>query len=266
MKEIVFNRFMASLERFNKMNIQDAIGYEKWNEMFISHHSTSIEGSSLTVDESMLLLAENITAKGKPLKDHLMVTNHHNALIQTIEYARNKERMTLALLRHLSSLVMKDTGSIVHTIAGSFDVSNGDFRLAMVRVDKRYFMDYKKVPEAVEMLCNEIVATIDDLQSIKEMYNMAFDVHFGLVSIHPFGDGNGRVSRLLMNYVLQYHKQPLALIFSEDKADYFNALEESREQDSYIPFRNFMYSQQTKFFEQEIGKLNRGTKWSLKRG
>jgi Fic family protein len=85
------------------------------------------------------------------------------------------------------------------------------------------------------------------------------------VSIHPFGDGNGRVSRLLMNYILEYHKQPLALIFSEDKADYFQALENSREQESLTPFRNFMYAQQTKFFEQEIAKLNQGTKWSFKR-
>ena len=99
---------------------------------------------------------------------------------------------------------------------------------------------------------------------MEEIYNLAFDAHFSLVTIHPFGDGNGRVSRLLMNYVLAYHKQPLALIFAEDKVDYIKALEDSRNQESYVSFRNFMYSQQTKFYEQEIQKINQETKWSFK--
>jgi len=264
MENAFFSRFMESLKRFKDFNVQDAMDYNKWNEIFISHHSTSIEGSSLTVDETRLLLAEGITAKGKPLRDHLMVTNHHAALLEVIAYARKKGQITSEYLKRISALVMKDTGGLVNAMGGSYDISKGDFRLGMVYVGKRYFMDYHKVPDSVEKLCADIRTNINQVQSIKEIYDMAFDAHFDFVSIHPFGDGNGRVARLLMNYVLEYHKQPLAVIFSEDKADYFQALEDSREKENYTPIRNFMYAQQTKFLEQEITKLNNGTKWSYK--
>jgi Fic family protein len=262
---MTFESFKASLESFKAMNIREAIDYEKWNNMFITHHSTSIEGSSLTVDETRMLLSKGITAEGKPLIDHLMVTNYHAALLEIIEYAKNKGEITPEHIRHIAASVMKDTGGVVHAMGGSFDISKGDFRLGMVFVGKRYFMDFRKVPDAVKNLCGQINARMDSISGIKEIYNAAFDAHFEFVSIHPLGDGNGRVARLLMNYILEYHKQPLALIFSEDKANYFKALEKAREKESHTPFRNFMYTQQTKFFEQEIAKLNRGTKWTFRR-
>jgi Fic family protein len=265
MDNVVLQNFLESLAKFQQLNIQEAMSYEFWNTVLISHHSTAIEGSSLTVEETSLLLSEGVTAKGKPFNDHHMVIDHHNALLQTIEYANNKETVTPAFIRHTAALVMKNTGSVVNTISGSYDISKGDFRLGMVHVGNRYFMDFKKVPDAIQALCNELNTDIGKVKSVKDIYNLAFDVHFGLVSIHPFGDGNGRVSRLLMNYVLQYHKQPLSLIFTEDKIDYFKALEESRKRESYTPFRRFMYAQQTKFFEQETAKFTRGTKWSFKR-
>ena len=264
MGNIVLDSFLDLLSRFKAMDIRQTIDFEKWNEISITHHSTAIEGSSLTIDESRLLLSEKITAKGKPLSHHNMVIDHHDALMKTLAYAGQKEKITPELLKNISASVMKHTGGVVNTIAGSFDTSKGDFRLAMVYVGERYFMNYQKVPEAVKKLCDEITAKIDKLQSVEEIYNLAFDAHFSLVTIHPFGDGNGRVSRLLMNYVLAYHKQPLALLFTEDKADYFKALEDSRNQESYLPFRNFLYSQQTKFYEQEIQKINQETKWSFK--
>lgn len=263
MENIVFDKFKASLKQFKEMNIQASMNYEVWNNVFISHHSTAIEGSSLTLEEASLLLTEGITAKGKPLQHHLMLTNHHAALIFTIEYAKKNETITPEWLRHLSSLVMKDTGGVVNGMGGTYDISNGDFRLGMVRVGTRYFMDFRKIPAEVEKLCEKINTGIKQVKNVEDIYNLAFDSHFELVSIHPFGDGNGRVSRLLMNYVLEYHNQPLATIFKEDKAEYFQALELAREKDNYLFFRNFMYAQQTKFFEQEIASFKQGAKWSI---
>lgn len=90
------------------------------------------------------------------------------------------------------------------------------------------------------------------------IYQLAFDAHFYLVSIHPFADGNGRTSRLLMNYILSYHQLPLATIFKEDKLEYYQALEVSRPKDDEEPelgpIRNFMFAQQMKYLAMEIKK------------
>ncbi|MDR3218599.1 MAG: Fic family protein, partial [Dysgonamonadaceae bacterium] len=210
--------------------------------ILISHHSTAIEGSSLTEDETRLLLTEGITAKGKPINDHNMVKDHHAALLETIKMASKKEKFTPEMIRKISALVMKTTGGEINSIAGTYNSALGDWRKSMVYVGTRYFSDYQKVPSQVKTLCDELNTKIDSVTTQIDVYNLSFDAHFGLVSIHPFADGNGRVSRLLMNYILAYHKLPLAVIFQEDKKEYFVALEESRKNDNIRFFYDFMYS------------------------
>jgi Fic family protein len=154
-------------------------------------------------------------------------------------------------------MVLRTTGGTINSIAGSYDSSKGDFRKSMVHVGNRYFADYKKVPDLVEKLCHTINEQLKTVKSIEDIYNLAFDAHYNLVSIHPFADGNGRTSRLLMNYILAYHRQLLAIIFKEDKAEYFQALEQSRMEESLIPFRKFMYEQQIKQLDNEIKKVKK---------
>ena len=84
---------------------------------------------------------------------------------------------------------------------------------------------------------------------------LSFNVHFNMVSIHPFSDGNGRLSRLLMNYVQMYHNKPLSIVFQVDKIDYFNVLEQSRKEESIKPFNDFMYAQSLKHFKAQINDL-----------
>ena len=81
---------------------------------------------------------------------------------------------------------------------------------------------------------------------------LSFSAHFDLVSIHPFYDGNGRTSRLLMNYIQACHGLPLAIVFKEDKADYYVALQETRKQEDMQVFYAFMFGQYRKHLEQEI--------------
>lgn len=87
---------------------------------------------------------------------------------------------------------------------------------------------------------------------------MAADVHYNLVNIHPFGDGNGRTSRLLMNYIQLYHGEPLIKIFTEDRAEYIDALNETEEKKGDLSiFRDFICRQQIKFYEAELNKYSK---------
>jgi Fic family protein len=83
---------------------------------------------------------------------------------------------------------------------------------------------------------------------------LSFDAHYDLVSIHPFGDGNGRTSRLLMNFIQHYHQLPIAPVFREDRADYIEAMTQSREEKSMEPFYEFMGGQYLKYLKSEIAK------------
>lgn len=66
---------------------------------------------------------------------------------------------------------------------------------------------------------------------------MAFDAHFQMVSIRPFADGNGRLSRLIMNYIQHYGRQPVTLVLSEDKKLYFEAIADTRNKQDLNIFR-----------------------------
>jgi len=84
---------------------------------------------------------------------------------------------------------------------------------------------------------------------------ICFDAHFDLVSIHPFYDGNGRTSRLLMNYLQAYFNLPLSIVFKEDKTSYFEVLQQIRKEENIELFREFMLGQYSKYLQVEIEKF-----------
>ncbi len=86
---------------------------------------------------------------------------------------------------------------------------------------------------------------------------MAFDAHFQMASIHPFADGNGRLSRLIMNYIQHYGGHPVTPVLSGDKKLYFEALEETKNKQDPAIFREFMFSQSLKYFKSEIHTLTK---------
>lgn len=117
------------------------------------------------------------------------------------------------------------------------------------------FPNYDKV----ERLTNELVLSINSRMnndlSIDEKLNLSFDAHFNLVSIHPFYDGNGRTSRLIMNYIQAFYDLPLAIVNSEDKQEYIQALIDTREKENIEIFRNFMKNQYEQYLLNEIKKF-----------
>lgn len=257
----------AELEKYrneyNSLNLNENINYSTFSMISIVWNSTKIEGCSLDENDTRLLLEKNITAKGKPLTDHLMVQDHYNALLFIQEQARNKRILSIPFLIEVAAQVMKNTGGFVKTISGEFDESKGDLRLAQVYVDKKYFPDFKKVPALLEKLCSKVNEKLNNVQG-ENVVKLAADMHYNLVNIHPWGDGNGRVSRLMMNYIQLYHNEPLIKIFSEDRAEYIHALNETEEKNDPEIFREFIASQQLKFFKAEIEKYrNRGAGFNL---
>ncbi|NLF42613.1 MAG: Fic family protein [Bacteroidales bacterium] len=243
-------------EEYLDQRIMDSIGYEKYCLISIVYHSCKIEGCSLSNTDTKVLLENNITAQGKPLVDHLMVKDHYNAFLKIKQDAIEKRRLSVDFIKEINALVMKSTGAINKTISGEFDTSKGDLRLAPVYVDKKYFPDFRKVPELLKGLVVYVNDRIDTVEG-NDIVKLSADIHYNFVNIHPFGDGNGRTSRLLMNYIQLYHNQPLIKIYTEDRAEYIDMLNETEEQGNINIFRDFICRQQIKFFEIELNKFRK---------
>ena len=246
-------------KEYLELGLSDAIDYEKFSMISIVFNSTKIEGCSLTENDTKLLLEKDITAKGKPLTDHMMVKDHFSAFTFLKEISKKKQKISIELIKQVAGLVMKNTGGIVNSMAGSFDTSTGDLRKAQVYVEKKYFPDFSKIENLLIELIDNINQRLDKVVG-NEIIKLSADIHYNLVNIHPFGDGNGRTSRLMMNYIQMYHREPLIKIFTEDRAEYIDALNRTEEEENISIFRNFICSQQIKFYNAEIEKFKRKDK------
>lgn len=242
-------------KQYNDFGIEQSLDWVRLNHYSIVHHSTSIEGSSLTEEETELLLDEDISAKGKPLAHHHMQKDHYKSLLYVLKAAEKKTKINIDFLSELSALIMCNTGSLYNTISGSFNSSIGELRLLNNYAGETRFPDFKKVPDLLKLFCENLNESLKGISEAAEILITAFDAHFNFVSIHPFADGNGRVSRLIMNYVEHRFNKPLTIVFKEDKADYYKALVDTRKEEDINIFRNFMLNQHKKYLKKEISKV-----------
>lgn len=252
----MWNELSRLIAEYKKLRLQEVMDYEKFCIISIVWHSTKIEGCSLTETDTKVLLEHDLTAAGKPLTDHLMVKDHFAAFQFIRQQATHRRRLSAAFVQEIGEQVMRHTGSQTNTPLRTFDSAKGGFRLVQVYVDKKYFPDHKKVPTLMAGLCESVNSRIDGVKGT-EVVRLAADLHYNFVNIHPFADGNGRAARLLMNYVQLYHQEPLIKIFTEDRAAYIDALNQTEEQADLEIFREFIGRQQMKFLQEEISKYQK---------
>lgn len=249
--------FLDILEEHKSLGFQEQIDYEKFYLYSIVTHSTAIEGSTMTEVENQLLFDEGITAKGKNIIEQNMNLDLKDAYEQSMEMAREHTPFSVDMLKQLSSIVMRRTGAAYNTLAGTFDSSKGDLRLVNVTAGYggKSYMNYLKVPQKLKEFCeemNERRKLLLNNPDVYEQYRLSFDAHLQLVTIHPWVDGNGRMSRLIMNHLQNEFGLVPNKVLKEDKAEYINALVKSREEDSNVPFQDFMFREHAKNLRMEI--------------
>ena len=228
-----------ALKNYLASGVEDQMDYQKFYLYSIVTHSTAIEGSTVTEIENQLLFDEGIAAKGRSLIEQMMNVDLKDAYLHAFRIAPENPTYTPQLLQQLSAIVMRRTGSDYSTIAGQFDSSKGEFRLCNVSagIGSRSYLSYNKVPRAVDDFCrwlNEETAKADRT-NIAACYRLSFEAHFRLVTIHPWVDGNGRTTRLVMNMIQRQLGLVPSIVRKEDKGEYIQSLVDSREnEDSSI--------------------------------
>ena len=116
-------------------------------------------------------------------------------------------------------------------------------------------MNYLKVPAKVDELCAILQEKQKKMGTLREQYELSFNAHLNLVTIHPWVDGNGRTARLLMNYIqFCYHLFPTK-IFKEDREEYILSLRQCQDKETNQPFLSFMAGQLKKSLSLEIERF-----------
>ena len=242
------------LSRYQAHRLSEVVDYDKFSRYAITHHSTRIEGSTLTETETQVLLEDGLTPKARPLEHSLMTQDHYRALLFVIQQAEAKTALSVKLIQQINAHVMQHTGQTYNTVLGTVDAAQGEFRKENVTAGGTYFVSHDKVESLITKLATELSTSLSKSRTVSDQLELSFAAHFNLVTIHPFYDGNGRTSRLLMNFIQAWHGLPLAIVFSEDRVEYFNALQQARQQESIEAFYDFMYSQYARYLRDEIDK------------
>lgn len=262
MEQGVWQEIEQLYQKFQQLGISEAVDYEKYYLYSLITHSTAIEGSTLTEAEAQMLFDEGLTAKGKPLVYHLMNEDLKKAYEFAKEEAKCKKPINSAFLQKLNSTLMRTTGSIYNVMGGSFDSSRGEFRLCGVTagIGGRSYMSYQKVPAKIDEFCTLLQEKQKTVGTFREQYELSFNAHLNLVTIHPWVDGNGRTARLLMNYIQFCYNLFPTKIFKEDREEYIFALRQSQEEETNLPFLGFMAVQLKKSLSLEIERFNTSQK------
>ena len=253
---IMVSKLEYLISHYHELGIDSQIDYDKFYLYSLITHSTAIEGSTITELENQILFDHGLSINGKSIEEQSMNLDLKLAYEKAIEFARQHKPITTEMLISLSALVMKNTGKEYNTVLGNFSSARGELRLLNVTagIGGRSYMSYNKVPTKLEEFCKQLNfqrEKASDL-SIDELYQMSFDAHYNLVTIHPWADGNGRMARLIMN-MLQFEFGLIPTkILKEDKEEYIKALVATREEDNINIFRTFMSSMMERNLQNEI--------------
>ena len=248
------------IDKYNSLGINQQLDYDKFYLYSIITHSTAIEGSTVTEVENQLLFDEGITSSKRTITEQMMNLDLKNAYEKSFEYAKNHEKLTVEMLCKLSSILMQNTGTEYNTIAGSFSSAKGELRLVNVSAGRggKSYLAWQKVPVRLQKTCDYLNRRRSEIDknNIEEIYKLSFEAHYLLVSIHPWADGNGRMSRLVMNMIQKEFDVIPSIVKKENRVEYIQSLASSQVKDDMQDFMDFMMNHHIQNLLQQINEYS----------
>ncbi|MFY9402652.1 MAG: Fic family protein [Candidatus Omnitrophota bacterium] len=199
----------------NEMNHQ----IKEYFRIGLTYSSNALEGNSLTISETKVVIEDGLTIAGKPLKDHYEATGHSDAFDHMYALATGKT-ITEEDIKKLHAL-------FYHRIK---EEDAGVYRnLQVIISGSKYPLP---TPEALQGLMQKFIKSLSRLKKDNHPVSYAARLHKEFVFIHPFVDGNGRVARLLMNVALMQAGYIIAIIPPLKRSEYISALEKAHKNDT----------------------------------
>lgn len=188
-----------------------------------TYHSNAIEGNTLTLRETQLVLEEGVTVGGKSLREHLEAANNARAFDWIGDAATSRRPLDHVVLQTLHEIVMQ----------GLSDWA-GRYRVQNVRI-----AGSDHTPPAPAKIVGMLDSLFADVRREKNPVLRSAYLHHGLVAVHPFMDGNGRVTRLATNLALLRAGYPVVVLRREDRRRYYGTLR-AADRGDLRPFAGFL--------------------------
>lgn len=213
----IYERVVRKREELDALRPLPRTALERLRKQFaieLAYNSNAIEGNTLTLRETRLVIEEGITIKGKPLREHLEATNHQKAFDFLVRIVNAKTPITQHTIKDIHRIIL----------TGIDDDYAGRYRDVNVRIlgEIKSPPRFEKVPKKMNDYINYINNNPEKLNVIE----LAAIIHYRFVEIHPFTDGNGRCARLLMNLFLMRHGYPVTMVLKVDRKKYYDRLKE----------------------------------------
>ncbi|MEM6406555.1 MAG: Fic family protein [Pseudomonadota bacterium] len=203
------------LDSFRPFNVTQLTNLQEAFDTEYTYESNRIEGNTLSLMETELVIHKGMTIAGKPLKDHFEAVNHLEAIQYIRDIVQTKGEFTAQVLSEIHSLILQ----------GIDRANAGCYRRGNVRIygSRHICLNYQKVPD----LMDNYFTFYATHKHIMHPVELAAEMHERLVTIHPFVDGNGRTARLVMNLILLQNGYPVTIIASDrdQRSMYYNTLE-----------------------------------------
>lgn len=227
-KVIVTKQELDSLRPFEK-GLEERVMQKlrlDWN-----YHSNSIEGNSLTYGETKSLILHHITAQGKPLRDHFEITGHNEALLWIEDLVKGERKLSENFVRELHTLILKEN-YFKKAVTPEGETTQKEIKVGEYKTTQNHvitstgevfrFSEPHEVNAKMTDLLNWYNSKIED-KTLNPII-LAAEFHYKFILIHPFDDGNGRVARILMNFILMKFGYHPAIIKKENKEEYYKGL------------------------------------------
>ena len=242
------SRLKRELDRLRPLSPFVLARIEQKLRLEANYNSNAIEGNTLTLGETRSLILHGLTARGKPMRDHLDIQGNDSAVLAIEAAVRDDQELNGVFIRNLHRVLLKEP---YETEAMTPDgkrvrrrISLGDYKSTpnnvVTSTGETYFFT---PPEQVKQAMSDLI----DWYRAKEREGehpiiMAATFHYRFVRIHPFDDGNGRMARLLMNMILIKHGFTVAMIRQDNREEYLDSLEQADKTEDLTEFISYVAS------------------------
>jgi Fic family protein len=195
-----------------------------------TYDSNRIEGNTLTLRETDIIVNKGLTVGGKSMREHLEANNHYEAVLYIRDLVKKPAPISERLIKEIHALVLQ-----------GIDRENaGKYRNIPVAISGSRHVPPQ--PWQVPKLMEDLIFWVKNQASSVHPVVYAAEIHERIATIHPFIDGNGRTARLMMNLILLQHGYALAAIpgDTESRLAYYTALEKCNITEDKVDFHLFV--------------------------